>query len=111
MNAPGKPTPPDFDEDFMQAVAKWREQHKIKDDDTILLLMDLFRIHQTHWDALRDRQMPSLVELRTDMAALMEATKILKERALKQAHTVDRPAAIFAAIAAALAGFLIGKAL
>jgi hypothetical protein len=52
--------------------------------------------------------MPSLAELRTDMATLTEATKILKERALKQVHTVDRPAAIFAAIAAALAGFLIG---
>jgi hypothetical protein len=48
MNPPDRKAPPDFDEDFLQALAKWKEQHKIKDDDTILLLMDLFRIHQSH---------------------------------------------------------------
>jgi hypothetical protein len=62
MSAPDKPTPPDFDDDYLQAIAKWREQNKIKDDDPILLLMDLFRIHQNHWDELRHRQMPSLDE-------------------------------------------------
>jgi len=111
MSASDKPPPPDFDEDLLQAVAKWREQHKIKDDDAILLLVDLFRIHQTHWDEMRRRQMPSLDEFRADMAVLTEATKTLKEKALKQARAVDLPAAIFAALAALLAGFLIGKAL
>ncbi len=109
MSAPDQTTPPDFDEDFLQALAKWKEQHKIKDDDTILLLMDLFRIHQNHWDALHYRQMPSLDEFRADMAVLLEATKILKEKALKQARAVDLPTAISAAMAAALAGFLIGR--
>jgi hypothetical protein len=111
MSAPDKPTPPDFDEDFLQAIAKWREQHKIKDDDIILLLLELFRIHQKHWDELRRRQMPSLAEFRADVAVLVEATKTLKEKALKQARAVDLLAAIFAALAALLAGFLIGKAL
>ena len=59
MSASGKPTPPDFDEDYLQAIAKWRETNKIKDDDTILVLMELFRIHQNHWDEIRHRQMPS----------------------------------------------------
>ena len=111
MSAPDKPTPPDFDDDFLQAIAKWREQNKIKDDDIILLLLELFRIHQKHWDELRRRQMPSLAEFRADVAVLVEATKTLKEKALKQARAVDLPAAIFAALAALLAGFLIGKAL
>ena len=109
MSAPDKPTPPDFDEDFLQAVTKWREQHKIKDDDTILLLLDLFRIHQSHWDEIRHRQMPSLDEFKKDIAALTETTKILKERASKERRAVDLPTAICAAFAAALAGFLIGK--
>jgi hypothetical protein len=64
MNSTGQTTPPDFDEDFLRAEAKWKAQHKIKDDDTILFLMDLFRIHQSHWDEIRDRQMPSLNEFR-----------------------------------------------
>jgi hypothetical protein len=111
MSAPDKPAPPDFDEDFLQAIAKWREQHKIKDDDTILLLLNLFRIHQTHWDEIRHRQMPSLDEFRADMVVLTEATKVLKGKAVKQVRAVDLPTAIFAALAALLAGFLIGKAL
>jgi hypothetical protein len=109
MSAPDKPPPPDFDDDYLQAIAKWREQNKIKDDDLILLLMDLFRIHQKHWDELRRRQMPSLAEFQADVAVLVEATKTLKEKAVKQARAVDLPAASFAALAAALAGFLIGK--
>jgi hypothetical protein len=109
MSAPDKPTPPDFDDDYMQAIAEWRKKHKVADDDAILLLMDLFRIHQTHWDALRDRQMPSLNEFRADMAVLAEATKTLKAKASKEARAVDLSAACFAAIAAVLAGFIIGK--
>jgi hypothetical protein len=109
MSAPDKPTPPDFDDDFLQAITEWRKKNKIADDDTILLLMDLFRIHQIHWDAMRDRQMPSLDEFRADIAVLVEATTLLKAKASKEARAVDLPAASFAALAAALAGFLIGK--
>jgi hypothetical protein len=109
MSAPDKQTPPDFDEDFLQAVIKWREQHKIKEDDTILVLLDLFRIHQKHWDELRRRQMPSFDEFRADIIVLVEATKTLKEKAVKEARAVDLPTAIFAALSALLAGILIGK--
>jgi hypothetical protein len=109
MNPSVQTVPPDFDEDFMQALAKWKEQHKIKDDDPILLLMDLFRIHQSHWDEIRHRQMPSLAEFNADIAALSEAAKILKERAVKDVRAVELPLAILAAFAASVAGFLIGK--
>jgi hypothetical protein len=109
MSAPDQPTPPDFDEDFLQAIAKWKEQFKIKDDDPILLLLDLFRIHQNHWDEIRHRQMPSLDEFEKDIVALTEATKILKERALKEIQAVELPTAIYSVIAAVIAGFLIGK--
>ncbi len=93
----------------MQAIQKWREQHKIKDDDTILFLLDLFRIHQSHWDEIRHRQMPSLDELKKDIAVLTEAAKILKGRASKEIRAVDLPTAICAALSAAIAGFLIGR--
>jgi hypothetical protein len=109
MNPSSQTTPPDFDEDFWQTLSKWKEQHKIKDDDTILLLLDLFRIHQSHWDEIRHRQMPSLDEFSADIAALTEAAKILKERAKKDIRAVELPTAIIAALAATLAGFLIGR--
>jgi tRNA A37 N6-isopentenylltransferase MiaA len=109
MNPSSQTALPDFDEDFLQALAKWKEQHQIKDDDPILLLMELFRIHQSHWDEIRHRQMPSLAEFNADITALTEAAKILKERAEKDVRAVELPTAIIAAFAAALAGFLIGK--
>ncbi len=84
MSAPDKPTPPDFDDDYLQAIAEWRKKNKVADDDTILLLMDLFRIHQIHWDAMRDRQMPSLDEFRTDIAVLVEATTLLKDQSIER---------------------------
>ncbi|MGB7767276.1 MAG: hypothetical protein WBN22_00280 [Verrucomicrobiia bacterium] len=71
--------------------------------------MDLFRIHQSHWDEMRDRQMPSLDQFKKEIAVLTEATTVLKKRAVKETRAVDLPTAICAAFAAALAGFLIGK--
>ena len=109
MSASNQSTPPDFGEDLLQAVAKWKEQFKIKDDDPVLLLLDLFRVHQAHWDEMRDRQMPSLDKFKADIAALTEAAAILKERVTKEIRAVELPTAIIAAVIAALAGFLIGK--
>jgi len=109
MNTPGQNSPSNFDEDFLQALAKWKEQHKIKDDDTILLLMDLFRIHQSHWDEIRHRQMPSLEEFKADIAILAESTETLKKRTKKEIQAVELPTAIMAVIASGLAGYLIGK--
>ena len=109
MNMPTQPTPSNFDDDFEQTLDKWKEQHKITDDDPLFLLMDLFRIHQSHWDEIRDRQMPSLEAFKKDIAALSEAVKILKERAAKEIRAVDVPTAIVAALTALIAGVLLGK--
>jgi hypothetical protein len=114
-------TPPDFDEDFLLAIKNWREKYKIQEGDTTLLLLELFRIHQDHWDELRRRQMPSLDQFRQDIASTVEAAKSLKEqtaRVLKALNvhpaavkTIPLATAIFAALAAMLAGIFIGKAL
>jgi hypothetical protein len=106
MSAPTKPTPPDFDEEFLQAVAQWREKHKIKEGDAILLLLELFVIHQKHWDELRRRQMPSLDGFRQDIGLLTQAARFFKENT----RAVDVATAIFAAVSAFLAGILITKA-
>jgi hypothetical protein len=116
-----KKTPPDFDEDLLLAVKKWRDQHKIQENDPVFLLLELFRIHQDHWDELRRRQMPTLDQFRQDIASTVEAAKSLKEQTAKvtkalNAHpasetTIPLTTAIFAALSTLLAGFLIAKAL
>jgi len=114
-------TPPDFDEDFLLAIKNWREKHKIQESDAIMLLLELFRIHQDHWDELRRRQMPSLDQFRQDIASTIEAAKSLKEQTAKvlkalnvhpaAVKTIPLATAIFAALAALLAGILMAKAL
>src|SRR5688572_2301957 len=111
----------EFDDQFEEAIAEWKDRHQVREDDAVLLLLELFRIHQQHWDEFRRREMPSFDELRDDIAHLSEAahtfqqeTKKLLEklpRAIPHQHplTVTWVAALFAAIAAGLGGFLLGK--
>ncbi len=113
---------PDFDDEFERAVAAWRERHKLREDDAVLLLVELFRIHQRHWDELRRREMPSLELLRSDLAKHAEAERAFQGqsvallellRKVPSTHLavrVTRTAAFFAALACLLAGYLIGRA-
>ena len=119
MSTPNKDKPPDFDEEFTQAIAHWRERHKLREDDATLLLIELFRIHQKHWDALRTREMPSFIQFRSDIGLLSQAAKTFQQETatlielLKNqppAHNmvkVTRAAALFAALACLLAGYLL----
>lgn len=113
---------PDFDDEFERAVAAWRERHKLREDDAVLLLVELFRTHQRHWDELRRREMPSLDLLRADLAKHSDMTRAVQGqsaallelfRKVPPTHLavrVTRTAAFFAALACLLAGYLIGKA-
>ena len=120
------PTPqtkqPDFDEEFNEAVAEWRDKHRLREDDAVMLLVELFRIHQRHWDELRRREIPSFGELRTDIIKLTEAARTFQGQtsallemlpnqppAFRTAR-ITRTAAIFATLASLLAGYLIGRA-
>jgi len=119
-----KPTDPasDFDEEFERAVASWRERHRLREDDAVLLLVELFRIHQQHWDALRRRDSPSWEQLRRDLAKFDESGRRTQDlcasvgdRLQRLAGRVDPPtvtrtAAWLAAVAGSLAGYLAGKA-
>jgi hypothetical protein len=120
MSATPKETKPDFDEEFLQTLGQWKEKNKIRDDDAVFLLVELFRIHQKHWDALRQRQMPSLDQFRTDIAAVTESSKSFREKleeliealaahpAAMPVKTLPLSEAIYAAAAALLGGLLIG---
>ena len=113
--------PADFDEEFTKAVAEWRDKHRLREDDAVTFLVELFRIHQRHWDELRCREMPAFGEFRTGIGKLAEAARTFQAEsaALLEAMRnqpageklvrITRTAAIFAALACLLAGYLIGK--
>ncbi len=113
---------PDFDEEFNQAVAEWRDKHRLREDDAVMLLVELFRIHQRHWDEIRRREIPSFEQFRADIAKLVEAARTFQGQTTAvmellrtqppayRAAKITRGAAIFAAIASLLAGYLIGRA-
>ncbi|MBK8000656.1 MAG: hypothetical protein IPK15_18560 [Verrucomicrobia bacterium] len=63
---------PNFEDEFERAVADWRERHRLREDDAVLLLVDFFRIHQRHWDDLRRRELPSFEQFRGDITKLIE---------------------------------------
>ena len=116
------PEPGDFDEEFTKAVAEWRDKHRLREDDAVTLLVELFRIHQRHWDALRRREIPAFGEFRSDIGKLAEAARtfqvqsstlseaIRKQPAGESLVRITRAAAIFAALACLLGGYLIGRA-
>lgn len=112
---------PDFDGDFERALADWRERHKLREDDAVLLLVELFRIHQRHWDELRRREFPAFESFRADICQLTETVRTFQGQSavllevfkkLPSTHLaarVTRAAAIFAALTSLLAGYLIGR--
>jgi len=112
---------PDFDEEFDAAVAEWRDKHRLREDDAVMLLVELFRIHQRHWDELRRREIPSFGEFRADITKLAEAARTFQGQTAtllemlrnqppaSRALRITRAAAIFAALASLLAGYLIGR--
>ena len=112
----------DFDEEFEQAVTEWRQRHRLREDDAVLLMVELFRIHQRHWDEIRRREMPSFEQFRSDITKLVESARSFQDkasaltevlRAQPRTHRmirVTRTAAIFAALASLFAGYLLGRA-
>jgi broad specificity phosphatase PhoE len=112
---------PDFDEEFTKAVAEWRDKHRLREDDAVILLVELFRIHQQHWDQIRRREIPAFGEFRADIGKLAEAARtfqvqssalleaIRKQPAGDRSVRITRAAAIFAALACLLGGYLIGR--
>lgn len=114
---------PDFDEEFSEAIAEWRSKHRLQEDDAVMLLVELFRIHQRHWDEIRRREIPSFEQFRADIGKLADTARTFQGRAAAllellrsqppahRATRVTRVAAVFATIAGFLAGYLIAKAL
>jgi hypothetical protein len=113
--------PPSADERFANAIAEWRSRHRLRDEDPVLLLLELFLIHQARWDEFRRREMPSfdgvngqitkLLESNRDVAARFESLAGLLRSAQRTAGdpVVNRTVAWTAWLAATLAGYLLGR--
>jgi hypothetical protein len=112
---------PDFDEEFTKAVVEWRDKHRLREDDAVTLLVELFRIHQQHWDQIRRREIPAFGEFRADIGKLAEAARTFQVQSTALLEVVrdhpagvrsvriTRAAACFAALACLLGGYLIGR--
>jgi len=120
MSTTPKEAKPDFDEEFLQALKDLKEKSKIRDDDVIFLLVELFRIHQKHWDAIRQRQMPSLDQFRNDITAVTQSAQSFREKLEEligvlaaqpvpvPVKTIPLPEAKYAVSCALLGGLLMG---
>lgn len=108
-------------EDFARLINDWRQKHQLRDDDPLLLCLELFQLHQSHWDAIRRQELPSfsdfgesLKKLHQDAAAFQRLAGTLTEelRRYKSPSLHIAPSVtglILTAIFAALAGLVIGK--
>jgi len=121
MNKTPPPKPPDYDEDFEKAIQRFRERHQLPENDAVLLLVELFRIHQQHWDALRRREMPSFEQFRSDISLLANTAKSVQQQvaalldalknqpSIQTTDSVSFNFALWAVIGALLGGYLIGR--
>jgi len=107
-----------FDEEFDAAVEGWRNRHKLREDDAVFLLIELFRIHQRHWDELRKRDAPTeqfyadilkcseaAEAIQTEASALLKALQAIKT---SNSTGVSSTTAFVAALCSLTAGFIIG---
>src|SRR3984957_3716756 len=113
---------PDFDEEFAKAVAEWRDKHRLREDDAVMLLVELFRIHHLTSYDVRRHEIPSFEQFRADIAKLVGAAQTFQQQAAAllellrnqppahRAVRITRAAAIFATLSGLLAGYLIGRA-
>lgn len=67
-----------FSADFANRIEDWRRKHHLREDEPLLLCLDLFRLHQEHWDNLRRKELPSFSEFRDSLIQLQQAATVLQ---------------------------------
>lgn len=123
--APKAPPAPKKPDEFALAIEKWRKQRGLREDEPLLLCLELFRIHQDQWDTIRRQELPSFSELRTALAQLDRQTQMVVRHVnvfleeLRRQPKPEEPALVtpthtglfLTALLAALTGMLVGKLL
>ena len=116
-----EPTPPKPPDRLQQAIEQWRVQHKLREDEPLLLCLELFRIHQQQWDAIRREEFPAFTEFREVLVQSQrqasnfhrQVTALTEElRRYESATELVAPSVVGLLLTAALAlgaGVAIGK--
>jgi len=115
-------TPRDFDAEFEAAIESWRKRFAIRESDPIMLLLELFRIHQDHWDGIRQRDTVGLLQFRQMVEKQNESVRLFKSKVddvisgLRHRDDTSKACAVRDAISSFLfvvltfaVGILIGK--
>lgn len=68
----------EFSTDFANLVEDWRRKHHLREDEPLLVCLDLFRLHQEHWDSIRRKELPSFSDLRDSLLQIQEQATILQ---------------------------------
>lgn len=113
--------PNELENEFAAKIEAWRAERGLRDDDPVLLCVQLFRLHQQHWDEIRRQDIPRLDDLRDDIESLTESSATLHREAAAMVEALQRgtakgkdgisPAiAIWSAILIGIASFLLGRA-
>jgi hypothetical protein len=110
-----------FSEDFAKAIEAWRRKHQLREDDPVVLCLELFRIHQDHWDSIRRKEFPSFSEFRDSFIQLQQQTNAIQRHEavlLEELRRYPKPSRfttptvtglLLTAVFAAVTGLLIGK--
>lgn len=110
-----------FSAEFTKFIEDWRKKHNLREDEPLLLCLELFRIHQEHWDNLRRKELPSLSDFSDSMlrlqrqadafqrhvAALMEELKLHPKSSQFVSPTLG--GLLLTALFAVVTGILIGR--
>lgn len=111
----------DFQKEFEEAVESWRQRHHLREDDAVLLCIELFRIHQEHWDQIRRRDLPSFQEFRETILKMVEAANQIQRQTSPLLEELRRSqngpgflpptiaSVVFAVGVSLVAGMLIGR--
>ena len=113
---------PDYDGAFQRVIEQWRSRHRVKEDDTVMLMLELFRVHQDHWDGIRQRDTVGLLEFRKMIEKQNESMKTFQSNVdtvthfLRQREDTRKRVAVAEGIAVTTvillilgAGILLGK--
>lgn len=110
-----------FSEEFAKAMEGWRRRYHLREDEPLLLCLELFRIHQDHWDSIRRKELPSFSEFRDSLIQLQQQSNFLQRHEaalLEELRRYPKPSRFVAptlvgllltALFSAITGLLIGK--
>jgi len=102
--------PPNSPDRFQQAIAEWRQKHALREDEPLLLCLELFRIHQQQWDAIRREELPSFAEFRDSLLQLSKETAAFQRQSTALTEELRRYKSATRLVAPSVAGLLLTAA-